>query len=155
MDDKFLQPYNPQDTEDGIYSMWEKSGFFNPDTCVEKGVCEKDAEPFTIVLPPPNVTGTLHIGNSLMLVVEDILIRYNRMHGKKTLWIPGTDHASIATAMISTAPTRKWIRLERLNDGSLNSFFGNSGSCDRLFIQISRIASPIVSTNEIAISVSG
>lgn len=97
MHDKFLKPYDPGATEDAIYKKWEESGYFNPDVCVEKGVTDKDAEPFTIVLPPPNVTGTLHMGHAAMLAVEDILVRYNRMQGKKTLWIPGTDSAAIAT----------------------------------------------------------
>jgi valyl-tRNA synthetase len=97
MDEKLLKPYDPKATEDAIYKRWEESGFFNPDVCVEKSVCDKDAEAFSIVLPPPNVTGTLHMGHAAMLAVEDILVRYNRMHGKKTLWLPGTDHAAIAT----------------------------------------------------------
>ena len=54
--------YNPQEHEDRIYKLWEESGFFNPDTAIEKGVTKADAEPFSIVLPPPNVTGTLHMG---------------------------------------------------------------------------------------------
>ena len=95
--EKFLTPYNPQETEGAIYDAWERSGYFNPDVCVEKGVVDKDAETFSIVLPPPNVTGTLHMGHAAMLAVEDILVRYNRMHGKRTLWVPGTDHAAIAT----------------------------------------------------------
>ncbi len=95
--EKLLKAYNPQETEDNIYKLWEGSGFFNPDTCVEKGVCEKNAEPFSIVLPPPNVTGTLHMGHASMLAIEDIMVRYERMRGKKTLWLPGTDHAAIAT----------------------------------------------------------
>ncbi len=93
----FLSPYNPQDHEDKLYKMWEDSGFFNPDVCVEKGIAAADAETFSIVLPPPNVTGTLHMGHVAMLAVEDILIRYNRMLGKRTLWIPGTDSAALAT----------------------------------------------------------
>jgi len=97
MDDKFLKPYNPQETEGRIYSLWEKSGFFNPDACIENGVTQADAEPFSIVLPPPNVTGTLHVGHASMLAIEDIMVRFARMRGKKTLWIPGTDHAAIAT----------------------------------------------------------
>ena len=97
MDEKFLKPYNSKETEDLIYKRWEESGFFNPDTCVEKGVTDKDAEAFSIVLPPPNVTGTLHMGHAAMLAIEDIMVRYNRMCGKKTLWLPGTDHAAIAT----------------------------------------------------------
>ncbi|PLX27305.1 valine--tRNA ligase [Candidatus Parcubacteria bacterium] len=89
--------YEPKQYEDDIYKRWEESGFFNPDTCIEKGVCEKDAETFSIVLPPPNVTGTLHIGHAVMLAIEDVMVRYHRMKGDRTLWIPGTDHAAIAT----------------------------------------------------------
>ena len=89
--------YNPQESEPKIYKQWEESGYFNPDVCVKKGVTKKTAEPFTIVLPPPNVTGRLHMGHAAMLAIEDILVRFNRMRGKKTLWIPGTDHAAIAT----------------------------------------------------------
>ncbi|MFA5813461.1 MAG: class I tRNA ligase family protein, partial [Patescibacteria group bacterium] len=89
--------YEPNKYEDGIYHRWEASGFFNPDVCVEKGVCDKDAEPFSIVLPPPNVTGNLHIGHAAMLAIQDVMIRYHRMKGDKTLWLPGTDHAAIAT----------------------------------------------------------
>lgn len=89
--------YNHTETEDKIYRLWEKSGFFNPDVCVKKGVTKKNAKPFSMVLPPPNVTGTLHMGHAAMLAIEDILARYHRMRGDKTLWLPGTDHASIAT----------------------------------------------------------
>jgi valyl-tRNA synthetase len=96
MNDKFLKPYNSVETEDRIYKKWEESGFFNPDNLPkdEKGRFE---EPFSIVLPPPNVTGVLHMGSAMMLAIEDIMVRYARMTGKRTLWIPGTDHAAIAT----------------------------------------------------------
>ena len=97
MDEKFLKPYDPKETEDRIYKLWEESGFFNPDVCVTKGVTDKNAETFSIVLPPPNVTGTLHTGHALTLIIEDIMVRYARMQGKRTLWLPGTDHAAIAT----------------------------------------------------------
>lgn len=93
----FLKPYNPTEHEDKLYAMWETSGYFNPDVCIDKGVTAADAEPFSIVLPPPNVTGTLHMGHASMLAIEDILVRYNRMCGKRTLWVPGTDSAAIAT----------------------------------------------------------
>ncbi len=89
--------YEPQQYEDVIYKKWEESGLFNPDVCVEKGVTASDAEPFSIVLPPPNVTGTLHMGHAAMLAIEDVMVRYHRMKGDKTLWVPGTDHAAIAT----------------------------------------------------------
>jgi len=94
----FLKPYDPSANEDKLYTLWEASGFFNPDECVEKGITQKDAETFSIVLPPPNVTGTLHMGHAAMLAVEDILVRYNRMLGKRTLWVPGTDSAAVATS---------------------------------------------------------
>ena len=89
--------YDHAEVEPKIYKQWEDSGYFDPDACIEKGVTAKDAEPFSIVLPPPNVTGTLHMGHAAMLVIEDIMVRYARMNGKRTLWIPGTDHAAIAT----------------------------------------------------------
>lgn len=100
MPEKFKKPYDPQAVEEAIYKKWEDSGYFNPDnlppidTAQGKG---PRTEPFSIVLPPPNVTGTLHVGHAAMLAVEDILVRFERMRGKKTLWLPGTDSAAIAT----------------------------------------------------------
>lgn len=91
---KFLKPYDPAATEDRIYELWRESGYFNPDKLPERN---KRGEPFSIVLPPPNVTGTLHMGHAAMLAIEDIMIRYKRMRGFRTLWLPGTDHAAIAT----------------------------------------------------------
>ena len=95
--EKLTKPYDPASTEARIYKLWEESGFFNPDVCIEKGNTKPDAEPFTIMLPPPNVTGVLHMGHGLMVTIEDIMIRFARMQGKRTLWLPGTDHAAIAT----------------------------------------------------------
>lgn len=95
--DIFLNPYNPADHEQKIYQQWLDSGFFNPDICIEKGICAPDAETFSIVLPPPNVTGVLHLGHAFEGAMQDVLIRFNRMCGKRTLWLPGTDHAAIAT----------------------------------------------------------
>jgi valyl-tRNA synthetase len=97
MNDKFLKPYEPKDYESNIYTHWEESGFFNPDTCIQNNITSKDAEYFSIVLPPPNVTGVLHLGHAAMLAIEDSVVRFERMKGKRTLWIPGTDHAAIAT----------------------------------------------------------
>jgi len=85
--------YDHSKVEEKIYKMWEESGFFNPDNLPD---AEK-REPFTISLPPPNVTGTLHMGHAFEDSLQDIVIRYQRMLGKKTLWLPGTDHAPIAT----------------------------------------------------------
>lgn len=89
---KYLKPYDPAATEDHIYRDWLDSGYFNPDN-----LPERHKEPFSIVLPPPNVTGILHMGSAFMVAIEDIMVRYARMQGKKTLWVPGTDHAAIAT----------------------------------------------------------
>lgn len=97
MNDIFLSPYNPENTENRIYKIWEDSGFFNPDVCIGKGVVNVSADYFSVVLPPPNVTGILHLGHAFEDTLQDIAVRYNRMNGKKTLWIPGTDHAPIAT----------------------------------------------------------
>ncbi len=89
--------YDINEVEARIERQWEESGFFNPDICVQMGITPPGAEPFSIVLPPPNVTGTLHMGHAAMLAIEDIMVRYARMQGKRTLWLPGTDHAAIAT----------------------------------------------------------
>jgi len=97
IDPKLLKPYDPTNTEDRIYKLWEDSGLFNPDICVEKGFTKKDAESFSMVLPPPNVTGMLHIGHAFEDAMQDVVVRFARMRGKKTFWIPGTDHAAIAT----------------------------------------------------------
>ena len=95
--EKFLKPYNHTETEATILRTWDESGFFNPDVCIEKGIALPSAPHFSIVLPPPNVTGSLHTGHALMLVLQDIMVRHARMKGMRTLWLPGTDHAAIAT----------------------------------------------------------
>ena len=82
--------YDPQGTEDRIYKMWEESGAFTADVNTKK-------ETFTVSMPPPNATGQLHLGHAVMLALEDIFIRFARMQGKEALWVPGTDHAAIAT----------------------------------------------------------
>ncbi len=92
MDEKYTKPYNPQEVEENIYKEWEDSGFFNPDNSPSKS-----EETFSMVLPPPNVTGVLHLGHANRLSLEDAIVRFQRMLGKKTLWLPGTDHAAIAT----------------------------------------------------------
>ena len=82
--------YDPKLVEDKIYKMWEDGGYFT-------GVIDSAKKPFTIVIPPPNVTGQLHLGHALDNTIQDILIRFKRMQGYAALWIPGTDHAGIAT----------------------------------------------------------
>ncbi|MEI8270508.1 MAG: valine--tRNA ligase, partial [bacterium] len=100
MDEKFLKPYNPKETEDRIYKLWEESGFFNPDVCIEKGIIKKDAKPFTLIMPPTNANGSLHAGHGLVMTIEDIIVRYKRMQGHKTLWLPGLDHAGFETQVV-------------------------------------------------------
>lgn len=87
---KMDKVFSPQDVEARIYEKWESSGAFKP-------VIDPDKKPFTIVMPPPNITGQLHVGHALDEMPQDVLIRYHRMKGDPTLWVPGTDHASIAT----------------------------------------------------------
>ena len=82
--------YNPNDIEDRLYSKWMENKYFHAEV-------DKSKKPFTIVMPPPNITGQLHMGHALDNTLQDILIRYKRMQGFNALWIPGTDHASIAT----------------------------------------------------------
>ncbi len=81
--------YDPADFEDRLYEEWNSKGYFRPN--------KPGAKPFTIVMPPPNITGQLHMGHALDNTLQDILVRYKRMCGFNTLWVPGTDHASIAT----------------------------------------------------------
>jgi len=92
--EKLKKPYGPQETEARIYKLWEESDYFNPDN-----LPGERSEPFTIMMPPPNVTGVLHMGHSLGLSVQDAIVRFQRMRGKKALWLPGTDHAAIATQL--------------------------------------------------------
>ena len=84
--------YNPKDFEDELYEEWEKKGYFKPSM-------DKTKESYCIMMPPPNVTGKLHMGHALDDTIQDILIRFKRMQGYNTLWLPGSDHASISTEM--------------------------------------------------------
>lgn len=92
----FSKPYNPQETEPRIYDLWQKSGYFRPENLPD---AEK-RKPFTIMMPPANANGDLHAGHALVLTIEDILIRYQRMRGRKALWLPGTDHAGFETQIV-------------------------------------------------------
>lgn len=94
---EFPKAYEPRQWEETVLKRWDESGLARPENCIEQGVAQADAELFSIVLPPPNVTGTLHIGHAAMLAIEDTIVRFKRMQGYRTLWIPGTDHAAIAT----------------------------------------------------------
>jgi valyl-tRNA synthetase len=95
MNADFSKPYEPKIIEDKIYETWMKSGYFNPDN-----LPGKRKKNYIVYMPLPNVTGTLHMGHALNNTIQDILIRYHRMKGFKTLWFPGTDHAGIATQYV-------------------------------------------------------
>jgi valyl-tRNA synthetase len=99
---EFNEPYNPQKTEEKIYHLWEKSGFFNPDN-----LPDQKTKPYVIMIAPPNITGSLHMGHALENTISDILIRFHRMRGRKTLWLPGTDHAGIATQNVVEKELKK------------------------------------------------
>jgi len=94
--------YDPKQVEDRIYALWLKKGFFNPDK-----LPKRHKKPYTIVLPPPNITGELHMGHALNATTQDILVRWKRMQGFKTLWLPGTDHAGIATQNVVEKKLKK------------------------------------------------
>lgn len=100
--------YNPKEVEDKIYDFWQEGNYFHAEV-------DKDKKPYTIVMPPPNITGQLHMGHALDNTLQDILIRWRRMQGYSALWLPGTDHASIATeAKIVEAIRKEGITKEDL-----------------------------------------
>ena len=102
--------YNPHDVEARLYKEWEEKGYFHAEVNGEK-------KPFTIVIPPPNVTGQLHMGHAFDETLQDILIRYKRMQGFEALWVPGTDHAGIATQIKVEAELREKEGLTRYDLG--------------------------------------
>ena len=89
--------YNPKDHEQRLYHWWESEGYFRPETLIAKGIASKDGERFCITMPPPNVTGILHLGHAMTAALEDLMTRYYRMRGFEALFLPGSDHAGIAT----------------------------------------------------------
>jgi valyl-tRNA synthetase len=91
--------YNFKNTEERIYQMWEEGGYFTPSNQPQNEDFNPNIEPFVISIPPPNVTGELHLGHALFVAMEDLMIRYHRMKGIPTLWVPGSDHAGIATQL--------------------------------------------------------
>ena len=105
---ELAKSYKPSDFEDKIYDFWIKGNYFHAEV-------DKDKKPYTIVMPPPNITGQLHIGHALDETLQDILIRWKRMSGYSALWVPGTDHASIATeAKIVEAMRKEGVTKEDL-----------------------------------------
>src|SRR5687768_15959771 len=93
MKEELEKRYEPATFEQKLYAFWEREGFFTP-------VVDRERPKFSIVIPPPNVTGRLHVGHALVNTIQDILVRWKRMSGFNTLWVPGTDHAGIATQMV-------------------------------------------------------
>jgi len=91
--ENMAKAYDAQLYEEPLYNWWESQGYFKPEIAGPK------AESFVISMPPPNVTGALHLGHAITASIEDLLIRYNRMRGKAALWVPGSDHAGIATQL--------------------------------------------------------
>ena len=106
MGSKLAKTYDPREVEDRIYKSWLDGGYFHAEADPAK-------KPYTIVIPPPNITGQLHMGHALDETLQDILVRFRRMQGYCTLWLPGTDHASIATeAKIVEAMRKEGIKKE-------------------------------------------
>ena len=110
MSEQLDKIYNPKEVEDRLYSGWVEKGYFTPQP-------DPNKEPFTIVIPPPNVTGQLHMGHAMDETLQDILIRYKRKAGYATLWVPGTDHAGIATQIKVEETLRKEEGLTRYDLG--------------------------------------
>ena len=108
MSRELAKTYNPGEVEDRIYDFWMQGGYFHANR-------DETKKPYTIVMPPPNITGQLHMGHALDETLQDILIRWRRMQGYDTLWVPGTDHASIATeAKIVEAMRQEGITKEQI-----------------------------------------
>jgi valyl-tRNA synthetase len=93
--EQLTKPFNAETVEKELYEMWEKSGYFNPDN-----LPGDRKETYTIIMPPPNANGSLHAGHGLFVTIQDILIRFNRMNGKRALWLPGADHAGFETQSV-------------------------------------------------------
>jgi valyl-tRNA synthetase len=97
MTDKLAKVYDPEEHEERLYQWWEEQGYFRPEKQAELGLASEDGPRWCITMPPPNVTGVLHLGHAMTAAVEDLMTRYYRMKGYQTLYLPGADHAGIAT----------------------------------------------------------
>ena len=117
MNEAFTKPYDPKAVEDKIYRQWEQSGYFAPEAHPPRADNPNAGKPFTIIMPPPNANGSLHLGHALMITLEDIMIRYKRMCGYKTLWLPGADHAGFETQVVYQKKLEKegknWFQIPR------------------------------------------
>jgi valyl-tRNA synthetase len=98
-DHSLSKTYNFKNTEERIYQWWQKQGYFEPSNDPKKPGFDSKKKPWVLTIPPPNITGELHLGHAMFVSMEDLMTRYNRMRGIPTLWVPGTDHASIATQL--------------------------------------------------------
>ena len=108
--DQIPKAYEPQAVEQRLYRWWEENGYFKP----RENPQDPGRKPFVISMPPPNVTGALHLGHAITATLEDIMIRYHRMLGDPTLWVPGEDHAGIATqAVVERQVAREGLRPPR------------------------------------------
>ena len=117
--------YNPSEFEDRIYKTWEREGYFTP-------TIDPNKLPFTIVIPPPNITGQLHMGHALDETLQDTLIRFKRMQGYVALWLPGTDHASIATEVkIVEQMAKEGLKKRRRQRRLLKARMGVEGTVRR------------------------
>ncbi len=157
--DILLKPYDPIETEPRIQALERatpETSAYNPDVLEQMGISKPSSDPtaksFSIILPPPNVTGTLHLGHSLMVSISDILIRKARMDGKKTLWIPGTDHAAIATQSVVEKEISKKEGKSRYDIGReemlrrIGEFA--AGSHDTIVSQVKRLGASLDWTRE-------
>jgi len=137
MENDIPKAYDAKKAEDGIYKRWEESGFFNPDN-----LPGKRKKSFYIPMPPPNATGVLHAGHAVMLSIQDIATRFQRMRGKLALWLPGTDHAAIATQAVvekiiaKEGKTRQGMGREKFLE-RVDEFIKNSQ--DTIHVQMRRM----------------
>src|SRR5512139_1033308 len=107
--------YDFTTTEERIYDWWEKAGVFKPSNDPNLPGHDPARKPFVISIPPPNVTGELHLGHAMFVSMEDLMIRYHRMKGEPTLWVPGSDHAGIATQLqVEKMLTREGLKRDEI-----------------------------------------
>ncbi len=134
MSDNKKAVYNPKELESSYYKIWEKRGYFEIDGNAD---IQQDGKNFSVMMPPPNVTGHLHIGHGLTFTIQDIIIRYKRMDGFKTLWQPGTDHAGIATQNV--------VEKQLLKEGTTKEEIGREAFLERAWQQKSNSGDAITS----------
>jgi hypothetical protein len=126
----FAKAYEPQAVEGRLYRWWEENGYFKP-----RPSKNPDRRPFVISMPPPNVTGALHLGHAITATLEDIMIRYHRMLGDETLWVPGEDHAGIATQAV--------VERELAKEGTDRRQIGREAFVERVWDWVRRYKSRI------------